>query len=106
MKIKQINIKHPTHGDIVVNASVPEEINESIGDVTHDFDKTVFYHATIKETSKGFELNRFRVIKAESVNIGWMENSKGSKNYITVIKNIDLDNITMYPSGIISVIYE
>lgn len=108
MKVKKIKIDYSGLGLIEVNTEIPKEIKEIVGDVTIDHTKQpCFYHANITKTQDGnFQINNLMVIKPESVNVGWMQNSKGNKNFITVIKNIKVDdNITVYPKGVISVVY-
>jgi len=106
--IKEININHPDYGVIEISTSIPNDINELIGDVVGDCDKLPhLYHANVVKNEEGnFDISQLKVIKPEGVNVGWMQNSKGSKNFITVIKNTHVgDDITIYPSGVISVKY-
>lgn len=108
IEVKEIEIKHPTEGDITINTAIPDEINESIGEIENSFGKDPgFYHATVIKNKDGtFDIKNLKVIKPDSVNVGWFSNSKGNRNYINVIKNLHVgDDLTIYPSGIISVIY-
>lgn len=108
-KVKQITFKHPQLGIIEVNSTIPKEIMEQIGDVTDDYAKEpVFYYAAISKEDGGiFSVKRFGVIKPEGIVVGWMENQKGHKSFITVITNRDAgDNIQVYPAAIMSVVYE
>lgn len=109
VKVKQIEINHPSFGNIIINSVIPEEIMQKIGDVTGDYSKSpVFYYSSIIKNEDGtFCIKNLMVIKPESVNVGWMENSKGNKTFITVIVNRKAgDNIVIYPRSILSVIYE
>lgn len=108
MKVKRIKINHPDHGEIEINASIRDDVSEMIGDTVNDYSKIpCFYYAKIVVNNDAtFSISDLMVIKPASVNVGFMINSKGIKNYITVIKNIEAgDDITIYPSGIISVTY-
>lgn len=108
MKVSQIHIKHPVLGEIVVNGTIKKKINEQIGDVTEDFSREPnYYYADITKNDDGtFFLERFGIIKPVSYNIGWMDNSKGIKNFIQVISNVKAgDDIMIYPSAVLSVTY-
>ncbi len=108
MKVKKLKIEHSELGLMEVNTEIPKEVKEIVGDVASDYSKyPCFYHADITKTQDGnFEIKNLMVIKPDGVNVGWMENSKGNKNFITVIKNMKVgDDITVYPKGVISVIY-
>lgn len=108
MKVKQISIKHPEQGEIQIHTSIPKDIGETIGDVVSDYSKGCpFYHAkVVKNEDETFSIDNLKVIKPDSVRVGWMENSKGKKTFITVVKNIPLgDNVVIYPNGVISVGY-
>jgi hypothetical protein len=79
-----------------------------IGDVVPDHSKTPhLYHADVVKNEDGtFCIEKLCLIKPDSVNVGWMTNNNLSKNYITVVKSITAgDDITIYPSGVISVNY-
>ena len=110
MEVKQIEIKHHKLGDIVINTSVSDDMNNSIGTIVRDFSKEpCFYHAHVYKNEDGsFDIQQLRLIKPDTVNIGSMKMSWGSKNYITVIKNMYTDNedFTVYPSGVLSVVYK
>jgi len=107
MKVNQIHIKHPILGEIIVNGAIDKEISEKIGDILEDYSKyPEYYYADITKNEDGtFYLQKFCVIKPESINVGWMDNSKGQKNFITVVTNRNIsDDIMIYPSAILSVI--
>ena len=109
MKVKQIEINHPNYGKIIISTSVPDNIEESIGDVvTYNSERLCLYYANVLKNEDGtFDIKGLRVIKPDSVNVGWMNNSKGNKNYIEVVKNMSMEDgdMTVYPNGILSVIY-
>ena len=100
MKVKKLKIDYSGLGTIEIHTEMPNEIKEIIGEVSGDYSKyPCFYHAN-------FDIQNLMVIKPDSVNVGWMKNSKGNKNFITVIKNMQVgDDITIYPKGVISVVY-
>tara|TARA_R110000824_G_scaffold187984_3_gene369285 strand:+ start:1425 stop:1760 length:336 start_codon:yes stop_codon:yes gene_type:complete len=108
MNIKIIQIKHHELGVIKISTSITKEIEESIGDTTFDYrTEPILYLADIEKLKDNtFSFVNFRVIIPKTVNIGYMNNSKGNKNFITVIKNISAgDAFTAYPSAILTVIY-
>jgi len=108
MKVKQITIKHPELGEISINGSIEESIQDKIGDVTNDYsNELLFYHAEIQENNNQiFSIKNLNVIKPESINVGWMENKKGHKNFITIITNRKIsEDINIYPLAVLSVIY-
>lgn len=108
-KIKKLTIAHNELGNIEINTEIPEHIQEQIGDTTEDYTNSPkFYHADISKLPDGtFDVRRLKVIKPDCVDTGWMNNSKGSKNFVTIIKNISIsDKIQVYPKGIISVEYK
>ncbi len=107
--VKSIQINHSKLGIIDINTKIPNDINEYIGDVVDDYGCGLkFYHASVSiKEDGGFDIKNLSVIKPDSVNIGFMNNSKGIKNFISVVKNMHVDDsITVYPSAILSVIYE
>lgn len=107
MNVKQINIKHPILGDIAIYSTIPDNIQQKIGDVVLDYSKTpLLYHSKIVPNDDNtFSIIDLMVIKPEAINIGHMNNSKGIKNFITVITNkIVCDDVCIYPSAIMSVI--
>jgi len=109
MEVKQIHIKHPALGEIIVNGLIEKEINEQIGDISDDFSKyPQYYHAKISKNEDGtFYIQNFGVIKPEGINVGFMDNSKGSKTFVTIITNRKAgDDIMIYPSAIMSVTYK
>ena len=109
MKVKQIQIKHPSLGEIVVNSGIEKDIAEQIGDICSDYsNEPLYYCANIsKNEDETFSLKNLHVIRPEGIHIGWMKNSKGEKNFITVVTNKKAaDDITVYPSAVLSVIYE
>ena len=111
MKLVSISIIHPTLGDITVNTSVPKDIQEKIGDVLLDFCRTTpFYCGRVGKNSDGmFSLNGLMVVQSEKIDVGWMNNSKGNKTFITVMTNkpADIGFIHLiYPNAIKSVCYE
>jgi len=108
MKVKKLKIDYSGLGTIEIYTEIPKEIKEVVGDVSSDYSKyPCFYHANITKTEEGnFDIQNLMVIKPDSVNVGWMENSKGTKNFINVIKNMQFgDDIVVYPRGVISVVY-
>jgi hypothetical protein len=108
MQISQIQIKHPSLGEIVINTSIPDFIQERIGDVVEDYSKGLqHYHAEVSTENKElFSIKNLCLISYEPINIGWMQNSKGNKNFITVITNkLVCENIDVYSAGVISVNY-
>lgn len=108
MKVKEIHIKHPKHGEILVYGSVSKEMNDKIGTVIDYEDHCRYYHAHITvNDNETFTLTLLSAIEARAVNVGYKETDYGCTNNITVYMNIVLDKvITIYPSGVISVIYE
>lgn len=107
-KVKQIKFNHPDLGVIAVNDSIPIEINETIGNVVEDYSKVIeYYHANIAPNNDGtFVITDLKLIAPFALNIGWFKNSKGNKNFITVISNRSVSsNIIAYPASIHSVIY-
>jgi hypothetical protein len=108
MTVNKIEINHSELGLIEINTSIPKDIKENVGDVLDPNSKyKCFFHAEVQKNEDGtFDIRKLKVITPESVNVGWMENSKGRGNYITVIKNIFAgDDITIYPNGVLSVTY-
>jgi len=108
MKVKKLKIDYSGLGTIEIHTEIPKEMKEAVGDISSDYSKyPCFYHANITKTEDGtFEIQNLMVIKPDTVNVGWMENSKGNKNFITVIKNMQVgDDITVYPKGVVSVVY-
>tara|TARA_R110000796_G_scaffold73774_3_gene165754 strand:- start:1655 stop:2002 length:348 start_codon:yes stop_codon:yes gene_type:complete len=108
MNIETVQIKHHELGVIKIRKSIPKDIEETIGDITFDgLRNPIIYHADIEKLKDNcFSFVNFRVIIPETVNVGWMNNSKGNKNFITVIKNISAgDAFIAYPSSILTVIY-
>lgn len=104
----KLTIKHDTYGEITIHDKIPSEIMEMIGDVTSDFGKsTPFYYADIiKNEDATFTIKDLGIIKSESFNVGWMDNSKGSKNFVTLMVNrVSVGEFIAYPLGIISVNY-
>lgn len=109
MEINQIKIKHPNCGEILINTSIPDSIQERIGDVVRDYSEEVkYYHAkTITEDKEKFVIKDLCVITEEPINIGFMHNSKGIQNFITVITNRLIDkSIDIYPSAVMAVSYK
>ena len=108
MKVKQIEIKHPQLGQIVINSSVDEKINELIGTITHDYSKQPnYYYADIyKNTDGTFKIENLNIITPEPINVGMMKTKGGCKSFVTLITNKRVsDYIVVYPSGVISVLY-
>ncbi len=108
MQVKTLKADFIGLGVIEVNTEIPNKISEYIGEVTRDYaTEPCFYHATIKKTEEGnFSVKSLMVIKPIAVNVGWMENSKGNKNFITVIQNTTLiEKCTIYPNAVKSVVY-
>lgn len=108
MKVNQIHIKHPILGEIIVNGSIEKKISEQIGDISEDYSKyPEYYYSEITKNEDGtFFLQKFGIIKPEGLNVGWMDNSKGQKNFITVVTNRKAgDDIMIYPSAVMSVVY-
>lgn len=110
-EVKSINISHPTKGNIVVfqsEAVIKGEFGAMIGDVVTDHSPIPYiYHAKItKNKDNYFNIIDLKVIKPDAVIVGFMDNSKGCQNYITVIKNIDVtESMMVFPSGVLSVTY-
>lgn len=108
MKVKQIQINHPQLGQIVVNSSIEKEINELIGTVTDDYSKyPKYYHADIYKNEDGtFKIENLNIITPESINVGMMKTQGGCKSFVTLITNKKASaDIVVYPSGVISVLY-
>lgn len=108
-EIKQININHQILGNIIIHTFVPKDIKELIGDVVGDYsrDPEFYYSEIIMNKDGAFFIKNLRVIRPENINVGWMDNSKGVKNFITVITDREAgDDILIYPPAIYSVIYE
>lgn len=108
MKVKQISIKHPELGDIEINSTIQKQVADKIGDVAEDYTREcLFYYSDINKNEDGtFDINKLMVIQPERLDVGWMNNSKGNKGFITVITNrVAGDDITIYPNAIMSVIY-
>lgn len=107
--IKQITIKHPVLGEIVINSEVDKEINDLIGTITTNYSKYPnYYYANIAKNDDGsFKISRLRIIQPESIVVGFHKTDSGSSNCITVVTNrllFDGDSITVYPLGILSII--
>ena len=107
-EIKQITIKHPTEGEITVHTSLPEEISEMIGDVVSDFDDSKFYYGYVRKLKDGsFVITELKLVAPESFNVGFMDNSKGCKNFITVLKTKNIgDEYVFFQNGVVSVEFE
>lgn len=108
-EVDNIYIHHKTFGDIVIHGHISKEVNEQIGNVVEDYIKRdIYYHCKITVNEDGtFNLRPIYVIKPESIIIGWMDNSKGNKNFITVMTNRKVsEQITIYPQSILSVTYK
>lgn len=108
MKVKQIQINHPQLGQIVINSSVEKEINELIGTITNDYSKyPMYYHGDIYKNEDGtFKIQGLSIVQPESVIVGLMRTSYGSKNSVKIITNRKAsEDIVVYPSGVVSVKY-
>ena len=108
MKVKQIQINHPQLGQIVINSSIDEKTNELIGTITHDYSKYPnYYHADIYKNADGtFKIENLNIIKPEPINTGIMKTKGGYKSFVTLITNKRAsEDIVVYPSGVISVLY-
>ena len=110
MKIKQIKINHPELGEITVNSFVPYELMKEVGTVTGDFSKIKpFYSGDIWSNDDGtFSIRRLRVVETNRVGVGHKETDGGCTGGVTMITNFEVDKespiITIYPSGVISLI--
>jgi hypothetical protein len=108
MKVKQISIKHTELGEIQIYSEIPNHIQQQIGDVVRDYSKGIlFYHAEIEKNDDGtFKIMNLSVVRNECIIIGYMNNDKGVKNFITVVTNKKIsDDFVVYPIAILSVIY-
>jgi len=108
MEINQIQIKHPILGEILINTSIYDFIHERIGDVIPDYSKELeYYHAEVKtEDKEKFTIKNLYRISPEAINVGFMQNKKGNKNFITVITNRKAsEDLDIYSSSVLSVAY-
>lgn len=108
-KINQIQINHPQLGPIVINSTIDEETNKLIGTITNDYATYPnYYHAKIfRNEDKTFAIKDLGIIRPEKIIVGKMKTSFGSKNSVKIIVNRKVgEDITVYPSGVFSVIYE
>ena len=81
MKVDKIHIKHPFLGEIVVFGTIKKEINEQIGNTVSDSSKEPKYYCDeiTKNEDGTFHLKNLEGIEPESLNVGYMDNSKGKK---------------------------
>lgn len=108
-EVDNIYIHDEMLGCILIHGRILKEVNEQIGNVVEDYLKhDIYYHSKITANEDGtFNLGSIYAIKPESIIVGWMDNSKGNKNFITVITNRKVsEQITIYPQSILSVTYE
>jgi len=109
MEIKSITVEHPQLGKITVNSEIPQEVNDLIGTITHDFSKdSGYYHGDIVANDNGtFHIRNLCVVKPESISVGFMKTGLGSKTFVTLFTNRNVsDDITFYPSGVCSATYK
>lgn len=110
MIIKQITINHPKLGVITVNSRVSREIMECVGTVVERFSKIKpFYSGTIWSNDDGsFGIRRLRVVETNSIGVGLIDRDGDYTHGVTMITNFEVDKdspiITIYPSGVISLI--
>ena len=108
MKVKEIQINHPQLGQIVINSDIDKETNELIGTITDDYAKyPMYYHADIFKNEDGtFKIENLNIIQPQTIIVGLMRTSYGSKNTVKIITNRKAsEDIVVYPSGVISVKY-
>lgn len=104
--LKEIQIKHPELGEIIIYSELAEGMNDQIGTITSDYSKyPCYYYANILKNADGtFTIKDLNVIKPEAINVGFMKTSSGGKGFITVITNRHIKGeLVMYPSGVIYV---
>lgn len=107
-KIQKIRIEHNDLGDIEIYNSLPKDKSKLIGTIADDYSKFCFYYGDIYiNNNETITIKNLKVIKTESVNIGWKEENGLGKNYINVFKNLRVNSeIVCYNKSIISVFYE
>lgn len=110
-EIKQISIKHPVTGEIIIHSEVDEKYNDLIGKFGDGGGKNglKYYNGNICENENGtFLITDLKVLKSESFNVGWHKTNGGSKNFIDIFtnKHVPEDSLVIYPNAVLSVIYQ
>jgi hypothetical protein len=109
MEIDKLEIEVSELGRITIHSELSKERNDLIGTLTHQYAKSpVHYYADIIKNEDGtFLIKDLKVVKPESIDVGWHRKSGQYSSSVTIITNRDVGkDITVYPKGVISVIYK